>query len=102
MSWMSRLQKIIALFTKEVKYVAATEACKELIWLKDFMKELDKEQVIPSLHSDSQSAIHLANNLVYYDRIKHTDVRYHFICILLKDDVLSLVKIYTSQNSQTC
>jgi len=37
--WVSRPQKIIALFTTKAKYVAATEFCNELIWLKDFMKE---------------------------------------------------------------
>jgi len=62
------------------------------------MKELGKEQVIPSLHSDNQSAIDLTNNSVYYDKIKHIDMRHYFICILLKDGVLSLVKIHTSQN----
>jgi len=62
------------------------------------MKELSKEQMTPSLHSDSQSVIDLANNSVYHDRTKHIDVRYHFIRILLKDGVLSLLKIHTSQN----
>jgi len=54
--------------------------------------------VTPSLHSDSQSAIDLANNAVYYGRTKHIDVQYYFIQIFLKDDVLSLVKIHTSRN----
>jgi len=53
------------------------------------MKELGKEQVTPSLHSDSQSAIDLANNPVYHDRTKHIDMRYHFIRILLKDSVIT-------------
>ena len=53
-SWVSRLQKIVALSTTDGEYVAATETCKEMIWLKIFMKELDKEQVSPSMHSDSQ------------------------------------------------
>jgi len=82
----------------ETEYDAVTEACKELIWLKDFMKKLGKEQVTPSLHSDNQSAIDLTNNPVYHDRIEHTDVRYQFICILLKDSVLSVVNIHTTQN----
>ena len=42
-SWVSRLQKIIALSTTEAEYVAITEASKEMIWLKGFMEELDKE-----------------------------------------------------------
>jgi len=37
-SWVSRLQKIVTLSTTEAKYVAATEACNELIWLNNFFK----------------------------------------------------------------
>jgi len=91
----SRLQKIVASSTTKIEYVAATEACNELLWMKDFLKE---KQEASSLHSDSQSVIDLANNLVYHDRTKHIDVRYHFICKLLKDGMFSLLKIHTSQN----
>jgi len=62
------------------------------------MKELGKEQVTLSLHNDRQSVIDLVKNSAYHDRTKHIDVWYYFICILLKDGVLSLVKIYTSRN----
>jgi len=48
-SWVSRMQKIIALSTTKTEYVAMTEVCKELIWLKNFMKELGKEQASHSL-----------------------------------------------------
>nr|GFC51744.1 retrovirus-related Pol polyprotein from transposon TNT 1-94 [Tanacetum cinerariifolium] len=43
-SWQSRLQKYVALSTTEAKYVAATEACKELLWLKRFLQELGFKQ----------------------------------------------------------
>jgi len=74
LSLVSRLQKIIALSTMEAEYVAATEGCKELIWLKDFLKELEKEQKALSLNSDIQSVINLANNPIYHDKTKHFDV----------------------------
>ena len=73
---------MVALSTTEVEYVIMTEAYKELIWLKYFLKELGKEQKAPSLHSDNRSD--LANNLVYYNKIKHIDMWYYFICKLLK------------------
>ncbi|KAM2449967.1 hypothetical protein PS1_020004 [Malus domestica] len=39
-SWQSKLQKCVALSTTDAKYIAATEACKELLWLKRFLQEL--------------------------------------------------------------
>jgi len=44
--WVSRLQKIVTLSMTEAEYIAATEAYKELIWLKDFMEELGKKQAL--------------------------------------------------------
>jgi ATP-binding cassette subfamily B (MDR/TAP) protein 1 len=97
-SWMSRLQKIVALSTTEVEYVAITEASKEMIWLQDFLEELGKKQENSALNSDSQSAIHLARNPVFHSRTKHIRLRYHFIRSLLEDEVLILKKIRGSQN----
>jgi hypothetical protein len=42
-SWISKLQKVVALSTIEAEYVAATEASKEMIWLQRFMEELGKK-----------------------------------------------------------
>jgi hypothetical protein len=42
-SWISKLQKVVALSTTEVEYVVATEATKEMIWLQRFMEELGKK-----------------------------------------------------------
>ena len=32
-SWVSKLQKVVALSTTEAEYIAATEACKEMLWM---------------------------------------------------------------------
>ena len=52
-SWTSNLQKIIILSTIEAKYVAATKAGKEMIWLHGFLNELGKKQEIGILYSNS-------------------------------------------------
>jgi len=36
-AWQSRLQRCEALSTIEAEFIAITEACKELLWLKKFL-----------------------------------------------------------------
>ena len=97
-SWVSKIQSVVALSTREAEYVAATEASKEIIWLQRFMGELGKKHDMGTLYSDSQSAIHLAKNLAFHSKTKHIQLKYHFIRSVLEDGQLKLEKIHTSQN----
>src|SRR4029450_12534750 len=49
-SWVSQLQKIVALSTTEAEYIAVTEASKEMIWLQGLLTELGLRQVKNVLH----------------------------------------------------
>ena len=51
--WHSRLQKSVALSTKEAKYMAVVEAGKRLIWMRNFLNELVMKQKEFLLHCDS-------------------------------------------------
>jgi len=78
--------------------VAITEVSQEMIWLQNFLEELGVKCGKGTLHSDSQSAIHLAKNPVFHSRTKHIQIRYHFIRSLLEEEVLWLVKIAGVKN----
>ena len=52
-SWASNLKKIVTLSTTEAKYVAATEAGNEMIWLHGFLDELGQKQEMGILHCDN-------------------------------------------------
>ena len=69
-SWVSKLQSVVALSTIEAEYVAAIEASKEMIWLQRFLDELGKKQKLGKLYSDSQSAIHLAKKSTFHSKNK--------------------------------
>ena len=43
-SWLSKLQTVVALSTTEAEYMAATQACKEAIWIQRLMGELGHKQ----------------------------------------------------------
>ena len=88
----------MALSTIETEYVAAIEACKKALWLGRLVADLGMTDVVPTLHSDSMSAIQLAKNPVFHAKTKHIEVRYHFIRGVVKDKSVDLVKISTDQN----
>lgn len=79
-SWNSERQKSVSLSTTESEYIAASNAVRELVWLKVFMNELlpDKLEKV-CFFMDNQSAIRLIKNPEFHKRSKHIDVRYHFI-----------------------
>ncbi|KAI4353150.1 hypothetical protein L6164_002120 [Bauhinia variegata] len=97
-AWQSKLQKCVALSTTEAKFIATTEACKELLWMKKFICELGFTQKRYILYCDSQSAIYLCKNPTFHGRSKHIDVKYHWIRDVLDSKSLELVKIHTNDN----
>ncbi|MCO5567121.1 hypothetical protein L7F22_020807 [Adiantum nelumboides] len=82
------------LSTTEAEYVAASESCKEAIWLTRLVGDLGIVGEIPMLHCDDQSAIQL-----FYAKTKHVDVKYHLIRDVYEDKHLQLVKVHTDDNT---
>ena len=77
---MSKKQKSVALSTVEAEYIAASMACCEAIWLRKLFNELfEHVQDTTVIFRDNQSGIRISENLVFHDRSKHIDIRYHFI-----------------------
>ncbi|GJR87473.1 retrovirus-related pol polyprotein from transposon TNT 1-94 [Tanacetum coccineum] len=97
-SWMYRIQKCVAMSTTEAEYMLIAEAGKELVWLKNFLEELDRAQTECVLFCDNQSAIHLMKNPVFHGRTKHIKIRYHYIRELVSEGTLSLKKILGAKN----
>ena len=97
-AWQSRLQRCVALSTTEAEFIAKTEACKELLWMKTFVQELGFKQEKYTLYCDSQSAIYLGKNSTFHSRSKHINVRYHWIRDVLSSRLIELRKIHTDDN----
>ena len=83
--------------TTEAEYIAATEACKEAIWLACLVRDLGIAVEMPTLHCDRQSAFLLAKNQVFHVKTKHIEVKYHFIREMLEDKLMKLVKVHIDE-----
>ncbi|KAH9751779.1 Integrase catalytic domain-containing protein [Citrus sinensis] len=89
-SWVSKLQTVVALSTTEAEYMAATQACKEAIWIQRLLEELrHKQQKIP-VFCDSQSALHISRNPAFHSMTKHIGVKYHFVREVVEDGSMDL------------
>ncbi|XP_052192797.1 secreted RxLR effector protein 161-like [Diospyros lotus] len=97
-SWKSQLQPLVALSSTEAEYVAVTDAFKEAIWLQGLLKEIHMLQDKVVVFSDSQSAIHLCKNPVYYERTKHVDVKFHFVRDQVAKENVIIQKVPTENN----
>ncbi|KAL3846133.1 hypothetical protein ACJIZ3_003536 [Penstemon smallii] len=97
-SWVSKLQSIVAISTMEAEYVAATQASKEAIWLQMLLEELGHKQEKVALFCDSQSALHLAKNPAFHSKTKHIRVQYHFVREKVEEGSVDFQKIHTEDN----
>ena len=92
MSWSSKKQEIVSLSMTESKYVVATHAAKEALWLRLLIRELFAPFNEPTtLFSDNQSAIVLTKNHQYHANTKHIDIRFHFIRWVVENGKICLI-----------
>jgi hypothetical protein len=79
-SWLSKQKQIIALSSTKAKYIASASSTREVIWIKQLMKEIRFHQLGPLLlHCDNQSCIALTKNHCHDDRSKHIDIKHHYL-----------------------
>ncbi|GLC52651.1 hypothetical protein PLESTB_000653600 [Pleodorina starrii] len=78
-SWASKIQRSVAVSTMEAEYMAASEASKEALWLRQLLSDLKYEVRPTTINCDSQSAIKVIKNPVVSVKSKHIAIRYHSV-----------------------
>nr|GEX43537.1 ribonuclease H-like domain, reverse transcriptase, RNA-dependent DNA polymerase [Tanacetum cinerariifolium] len=85
-TWCTQKQPTVTLSSCESKFMAATAAACQALWLKRLLSELTGcEEKRITLKVDNISAIALVRNPVFHGRSKHIDIRYHFIRECVED-----------------
>ncbi|KAG6401917.1 hypothetical protein SASPL_138785 [Salvia splendens] len=94
-TWMSKKQPIVTLSTCEAEYVAATFSVCHAVWLRSLLAKLGWSQNEPTtICVDNKSAIALSKNVVFHNRSKHIDTRFHYIreCVANQEIQVEYVK----------
>ena len=98
-SWQARKQKTMAASSCEAEYTAAFEASKEGIWLRTLLNSIDHATTAPTtICCDNNAAINLSEDPALHDRIKHLNIKHHFLCERVQSNEISLSYINTNDN----
>ena len=112
-SWSVKKQKVVATLSTEAEYIAASEACKEGLWLRTMMSlmglpskptdSLDAQHDTKTgkgvpLYCNNNSAVCLALDPQFHSHSKHFDIHYHFIRQCVDEGRISIKCVPTSSN----
>ncbi|KAL0558823.1 hypothetical protein IC582_003405 [Cucumis melo] len=97
-NWVSKLQSVVAMSPTKAEYVAATQASKEVAWLKMILEKLEHEHKKISLFCVNQSALYLARNPAFHAKTKHIRVQYHFVHEKVEEGIIDMHKMHTKEN----
>ena len=96
--WSSQKQKCVATSSAEAEYIAASEASKEIVWLRVLFAAFNLTQDTPTpLFIDNQSSIVFMKEPNVTPRRKHINVRYNHIRSLIKENFIEPVWVPTAQ-----
>ena len=90
-SWSSKKQNSVAFSTAEAEYVAAWACCAQVLWMKHTLPDYDLHYDHIKIFCDNTSTIHMTRNANQHSKIKHIEIRYHFLRDHLRKVILKLI-----------
>jgi len=79
-SWFSKKQSSIVLFTAEAEYVAVASCRTQLLWMMQTLQDFQITCTPPiSILCDNTSEIIIPKNPVIHSKTKHILIKYHFL-----------------------
>ena len=94
-SWLSQKQSSVAISTTEAEIVAASEAAREVVWLRRLMEMMITVNSVPELYVDSEAAVKLAQNPEFDRRTKHIRIRHFYVRERVSDGELDVKRVPT-------
>ena len=101
MSWKSSKQDTVASSSTEAEYIAASEAAKEPVWIRNFLIALCVVQGASNpmdVYCDNNGAIAQAKEPRQHQKNKHIRMCYHQIREFVEDGSVMICKIHTDSN----
>ena len=98
-TWSSKRQATVALSTVEAEYVAMSRCAQQMVWMHSWLSEVKVDYATPGLiKGDNRGAIALTKNTKDHGKVKHIDIRHHYIRELLQSGIITTEQVPSADN----
>jgi hypothetical protein len=98
-TWSSKRQATVALSTVEAEYVAMSRCAQQMVWMQTWLDEVEITHTVPGVvKGDSRGAIALAKTTKDHGKVKHIDIRHHYLRELVKSGSVIFEQIPSADN----
>ena len=92
-------QATVALSTVEAEYVAMSRCAQQMVWMQNWLSEANIEYAVPGIiKGDNRGAIALTKNTKDHGKVKHIDIRHHYIWELVQSGALTMEQVSSADN----
>ena len=97
-TWRSKKQNVVAKSSAEAKFRSIALGICEALWIRRLLEELKISSTLPmKLYCDNKAVILIAHNPTLHDWTKHVEVDNHFIKKKLKNGLICIPYIPTTE-----
>ena len=89
-SWFSKKKNSVALSTTEVEYISIASCCAQILSMKHTLMDFCMSYEHVPIKCDNTSTINLSKNSILHSRVKHIDIRNHFLCDHMQNGTVCL------------
>jgi len=95
-SWKSRRQDNVSLSTSEAKFVAASQAGQEALYLRETLKNFGYQQnTATEIYEDNLACVAMSENPVRRKFSRHIEIRRYFVREVVKAGFVKLIPLRT-------
>jgi hypothetical protein len=95
----SKAQRGVTLSSSKAKYVAISEAVKEIKFIYYLLREIGIEVNLPiTVKTDNVGAMFMAQNASSSVRTRHIDTRYHYVRENLEEGIINIEFVKSIEN----
>ncbi|KAJ1581364.1 hypothetical protein NDA11_001793 [Ustilago hordei] len=97
-AWKSATQKCMSLSAVEAEFIAATEATREVLFLKQLLRSIGIATGTPTVYSDNTGCIQVSKDPAQHWKLKHIDTKYHFVRNNVQEGRVQIKYVDTTRN----